>query len=207
MTTEAQPHARRPRQWGTTPERRRRILAAALECFDAKGVAATTMEDICAAAGLSVGSVYHHFAGKDDIFERLVEDAMTEYRTGIVDALEGGRSLAQSVRRMVRFHVGWVEQRPALTKLMLRWEEAERTRPGGREHYEEYSESIGAWLRKQARAGAIRRMEPDLYSTLFMGPLMEHARQRTAGLTVASPATLERGLVEGLLRVVAPDGA
>ncbi len=169
-------------------------------------MAATTIDDICAAAGLSVGSIYHHFAGKDDIFEQLVQEAMAEYRAGIVGALEGGKSLAQSVRRMVRFHVGWVEERPALTKLMLRWDEAERGGPTGRDHYDEYSESIGAWLRKQARAGTIRKMEPDLYSTLFMGPLMEHARQRSAGLTVASPKTLERGLVEGLLRVVAPDG-
>ena len=195
---------RRHGEWGTTPERRRRILDAALECFDAKGVAATTIEDICAGAGLSVGSIYHHFAGKDDIFERLVEEAMAEYRAGIVGALEGGTSLEQSVRRMVRFHVGWVEDRPALTKLMLRWEEAERARPTGHDHYDEYSESIGAWLREQAHAGKIRRMEPDLYSTLFMGPLMEHARQRTAGITVAAPKTLERGLVEGLLRVLAP---
>jgi AcrR family transcriptional regulator len=195
---------RTPRQWGTTPERRRRILDAALACFEAKGVAATTIEDICAVAGLSVGSVYHHFAGKDDIFDRLVEEAMREYRAGIVGALHGGRSLEQSVRRMVRFHVGWVEERPALTKLMLRWEEAERATPGGRDHYAEYSEAIGAWLREQAHAGTIRRMEPDLYSTLFMGPLMEHARQRTAGITVAAPRTLERGLVDGLLRVLAP---
>ena len=49
-------------------------------------------------------------------------------------------------------------------------------------------------------------MEPDLYSTLLMGPLMEHARQRSAGLTVGCPKALEQGLVEGLFRVVTPDG-
>lgn len=195
---------RKPREWSSTPARRRRILDAALACFDAKGVAATTVEDICSAAGLSVGSVYHHFAGKDDIFSGLVHEATVEYLAGIVEALEGGKSLRESLGRLVRLHVRWLEDRPALTRLMLQWEEAERGLPAGREHYRESSEAIGAWLRREARAGRIRRMEPDLYSTLLMGPLMEYARQRSAGLTSASPKVIERGLLEGLLRVMTP---
>ena len=131
---------------------------------------------------------------------------MAEYRAGIVDALDGGATSRSRCAGWSRFHVRWVEERPALTRLMLRWEEAERDRPTGRDHYAQYSESIGAWLRQEARAGRIRRMEPDLYSTLLMGPLMEHARQRSAGLTTASPRTMERGLVAGLLRVlISPD--
>ena len=192
----------KPGSWATTPAKRRRILDAALGCFEEKGMAATTIDDICVTAGLHVGSIYHHFAGKDDIFEHLAREAMGDYLAGVVDALDGGASTERSIQRLVAFHVRWVEERPALTRLMLRWEEAERDRLSGREHYAQYSEAIGAWLRREARAGRILRMEPDLYSTLLMGPLMEHARQRSAGLTTASPQTMQRGLVAGLLRVV-----
>jgi AcrR family transcriptional regulator len=196
--------ARKPREWATTPATRRRILDAALECFEANGAAATTIDDICAAAGLSVGSIYHHFAGKDDIFEHLVREALDEYRAGIVENLEGGRTVEQSIRQMVHFHVCWVEDRLTLTKLMLRWEETERDQPNGRAHYGEYSESIGQWLRAQAHTQSIRRMAPDLYSTLLMGPLMEHARQRTARLITASPTIMEKGLTDGLIRLLTP---
>lgn len=195
---------RTPRKWATTPATRRRILSAALSCFDTNGVSGTTIDDICTAAELSVGSIYHHFSGKDDIVETLVHEATAEYRTGIVDALQGGKKLEQSIRQMVHFHVQWAETRPMLTRLMLRWEEGERDRPSGRDHYREYSESIGAWLRRQAQAGSIRRMEPDLYAALFMGPLMEHARERSAGLTTSTADALEAGLVDGLLRVLGP---
>lgn len=195
------PHPK-PRGWASTPARRRRILDAALECFDEKGVAATTIDDICSAADLSVGSVYHHFEGKSSIFEQLVHEATAEYLAGAVEALEGSTTLESSLRRLVRFHVRWVEERLVLTRLMLRWEESERERPSGREHYRQSSEAIGTWLRREARAGRIRRMEPDLYSALLMGPLMEYARERSAGLTTASPRTIERGLVAGLLRVL-----
>jgi AcrR family transcriptional regulator len=190
------------RSWASTPATRRRILDAALDCFDGKGMAATTIDDICKTAGLHVGSIYHHFAGKADIFEQLARDALSDYLAGVVDALEGGRTPEQSIRRLVGSHVRWVEERPALTRLMLRWEETERASPAGREHYAEYSSAIGVWLRREARAGRIRRMEPDLYSTLFMGPLMEHARQRSADLTTASPQTMERELAAGLRRIL-----
>jgi AcrR family transcriptional regulator len=204
MSTQISALRRKPGEWATTPARRRKILDAALECFDQKGLAATSIEDVCSTAGLSVGSIYHHFTGKDDIFEHLVGEATGKYLRGLVDALEQGRTLEQSIRGLVRFHVGWVEERPALTRLMLRWGEAERSRPSGRNHYRESNSMIGAWLRKQVHAGTIRRMEPDLYSTLMMGPLMEYARQRSADLIVAPRQTLERGLAEGLIRVVSP---
>jgi AcrR family transcriptional regulator len=204
MSTQISALRRKPGEWATTPARRRKILDATLECFDQKGLAATSIEDVCSTAGLSVGSIYHHFTGKDDIFEHLVGEATGKYLRGLVDALEQGRTLEQSIRGLVRFHVGWVEERPALTRLMLRWGEAERSRPSGRNHYRESNSMIGAWLRKQVHAGTIRRMEPDLYSTLMMGPLMEYARQRSADLIVAPRQTLERGLAEGLIRVVSP---
>jgi AcrR family transcriptional regulator len=193
---------RKPGSWATTPARRRRILDAALECFDEKGMAATTIEDICVAADTHVGSIYHHFASKDDVFDHLAREALSDYLAGVIDAVDSGKTPQESIRRLVGFHVRWVEERPALTKLMLRWEETERDRLSGREHYAQYSEAIGSWLRREARARRIRRMEPDLYSTLLMGPLMEHARQRSAGLTTASPQAMQRGLVAGLLRVL-----
>src|SRR2546428_9865884 len=96
---------RRRGEWATTPATRRRILDAALACFDEKGAGATTIDDICSVSGLSVGSIYHHFSGKEDISEHLVRDAMDDYRAGVVDSLEGGADLTASVRRLVRFNL------------------------------------------------------------------------------------------------------
>ncbi|MBI4911234.1 MAG: TetR/AcrR family transcriptional regulator [Acidobacteria bacterium] len=48
-------------------ESRIRLLDAALAVFRAKGYAATRIEDICTAAGLTKGSFFHHFAGKEDL--------------------------------------------------------------------------------------------------------------------------------------------
>lgn len=49
------------------------ILDAALELFSHRGYGATSMRDIASRAGVSTGSVYHHFADKEAIFQALLE--------------------------------------------------------------------------------------------------------------------------------------
>jgi TetR/AcrR family transcriptional repressor of nem operon len=46
---------------------RTKILDAALQVIRAKGYAATTIDDLCAAAGLTKGGFFHHFKGKEDL--------------------------------------------------------------------------------------------------------------------------------------------
>jgi TetR/AcrR family transcriptional repressor of nem operon len=44
-----------------------KLLDAALQVIRAKGYAASTVEDICKQAGVTKGSFFHHFKGKDDL--------------------------------------------------------------------------------------------------------------------------------------------
>jgi len=51
----------------TRHESKTRILDAALHVIRAKGYSATRIEDVCEAAGLTKGSFFHHFKGKEDL--------------------------------------------------------------------------------------------------------------------------------------------
>jgi TetR/AcrR family transcriptional regulator, transcriptional repressor for nem operon len=44
-----------------------RLLDCALHVFRAKGYTASTVDDICAAAGVTKGSFFHHFKGKEEL--------------------------------------------------------------------------------------------------------------------------------------------
>jgi TetR/AcrR family transcriptional repressor of nem operon len=51
----------------TEPTGRTRLLDAAMRAIRAQGYAATTVDDICRAAGVSKGAFFHHFQSKDDL--------------------------------------------------------------------------------------------------------------------------------------------
>jgi len=55
---------------------RRKLKEAALDVFSEKGVEATTVEDITEKADLGKGTLYRHFADKDEVVFILIEEAI-----------------------------------------------------------------------------------------------------------------------------------
>jgi AcrR family transcriptional regulator len=68
MTTSAQ-----ARRWAKTGATQQRILDAATEVFATRGFTAATMADVVAGSGASIGSIYHHFGGKSELFLAIFE--------------------------------------------------------------------------------------------------------------------------------------
>jgi AcrR family transcriptional regulator len=72
MTTDQAQPAARPSERGAAT--RTGLLAAAREVFTSVGYAQAGVTDIVTRAGASVGSLYHHFSGKADLFVTLYEE-------------------------------------------------------------------------------------------------------------------------------------
>jgi AcrR family transcriptional regulator len=67
----ARGHARGAWRWKSTDQAQGVILAAACDLFTAHGFSNVTVADITARADASVGSLYHHFGGKDELYFKL----------------------------------------------------------------------------------------------------------------------------------------
>src|SRR4051794_38579300 len=61
-------------KWSRTGETRRVLLDAAREVFAERGFAEASVAEVVERAGSSVGSLYHHFGGKSELFLALWED-------------------------------------------------------------------------------------------------------------------------------------
>jgi AcrR family transcriptional regulator len=72
----AQPLARTSERGAAT---RSGLLAAARRVFLAQGYAQAGITDIVTLAGASVGSLYHHFSGKADLYRTLYEELANEH--------------------------------------------------------------------------------------------------------------------------------
>ncbi|MEW6124260.1 MAG: TetR/AcrR family transcriptional regulator [Pseudomonadota bacterium] len=78
-------------------EQRRRIIAAAAVCFSRDGFHGTSMQQICAEAGMSPGALYRYFPSKESLIGAIVEGERAD-RARILDALDGAPSLVDGLR-------------------------------------------------------------------------------------------------------------
>ncbi len=98
-------------------DRRDVILERAADLFARQGVAATTVREIADAVGILSGSLYHHFASKDEIVDAIVGSFMEDL-VGRYDAVLASHSDAASrLRGLVVASLETVAGHPHATEI------------------------------------------------------------------------------------------
>ena len=87
------------------PDKRRRILQAAVSVFARKGYFAARVSDVARKAGVADGTIYLYFRGKEDILVRLFDEVMSEHVAKAREAVHAlpsapGRLLAVAERHL-----------------------------------------------------------------------------------------------------------
>jgi AcrR family transcriptional regulator len=101
-----------------------RLTDAAIEAFQTRSYGEVTISDIAESAGVAKGSVYRHFASKEDVFtaavERVLDRTATEFAT-TVSRLGGADGLERSPERIAEEFAAVVAQAmPMLLELGTR---------------------------------------------------------------------------------------
>ncbi|MGN9838121.1 TetR/AcrR family transcriptional regulator [Nonomuraea sp. H19] len=67
---------------------RRTLVAVSRRLFAARGYAAVGLAEIVRESGVTKGALYHHFAGKTDLFRAVLEEVQQEVAARVVAAAE-----------------------------------------------------------------------------------------------------------------------
>lgn len=178
-------------------DRRDAILKAALRSFTRSGYGATSIEGIRRDSGASIGSIYHHFGGKQELFGALYLEGLSHYQDGMVAVLRRSRQAGVGIRSVVHHHLDWIVANPDLGAFLLTGGEGEvrlASRARLRELNRGFFGEVGSWLAPQIEAGHIRRLPLDLFHALLLGPSQEFSRSWLAGRTRTSPTAAKRTL-------------
>jgi AcrR family transcriptional regulator len=145
------------------------ILRAAAQVFAARGYAATTTNHIAARAGVSIGSLYEYFPGKDALLLALLEEHLIEGEAILSQVwaqLGNCRDLHEVIRRFARAMVDLHARDRALHRLLF--EEAplpRRTRQRIFAIEQDVTARVEAFLR--ANPGSTRR-DPALAAAVIV---------------------------------------
>ncbi len=206
-TDELDPRAARAAQ--QRAERRAEVLTAALETFGAKGFHATSISDICAAAGVARGTFYQYFDSKHAIFMELLDALFTGLRASVVgmDTTPGAApmdvQLAATVQRIL--DAAWSSR--AVATIIVReavvLDEAITARV--REFEQRLHGYIRGALENGQRLGLLRTHDPDVAATCVFGAIRQVIYDRLVareaaeeGDTAALAAEVVRFCLSGL---------
>jgi AcrR family transcriptional regulator len=147
-------------------------MQAALRVFASKGVAATNISDIAAAANLSYGSVYHYFHDKDELYYSLVERALQGSLALVTDVAKRAGTAWERLRALCVEMIEGAQATPEYYLIIL---QALINEPSTSATYtlaQRYGEQILAHLVEAIQAaqdeGAVVQSDPrELASTLI----------------------------------------
>ncbi|MGD1066390.1 MAG: TetR/AcrR family transcriptional regulator [Vulcanimicrobiaceae bacterium] len=188
----SEPIAPRPR---TKPAavRREELLDAAQRLFLARGVAATSVDDIVAAADVAKGTFYLYFPSKEALIGGLRDRYVAGFRATLRDAVALRR--AGDWRGKLR---AWVEgaTNDYLDRLALHDVIFHEAHAGNRHGGNVVVDDLAALLREGARAGAWSAEDPQL-TALLLYHAMHGAVDEAVG---ERPPVDRKRLVAALLR-------
>jgi AcrR family transcriptional regulator len=180
--------------------RREQILDAALDSFGASGEVA--IEEVRRRSGASVGSIYHHFGGKDGIAAALFVEVLRGYQAGVMRALERADGAEQGVEALVRHHLRWVERNSERARFLLRGGALREPAAAElRALNRDLSTALDGWVERQ---GEIRELPREVFYAVVIGPAQEVSRLWLSG-RVASLRRLEGELAAAAWRAVRAD--
>lgn len=100
------------------------LLSASCEVFTSRGYAAANVTDIVARAGASVGSLYHHFDGKAELYRTLFEEYQRRQEERTRNAIRAARDAGETdpIRLFItgaRAHLDGCLAEPGLSRLFM----------------------------------------------------------------------------------------
>ena len=101
-----------------TAEARERLLNAALELFTQRGYAATSVREICLAAGVTKPVLYYYFKSKEGLYLQLMEDSHSRFEAMLADMGSFGGNVRQRVIRFCENVFDTTVQQLPLVKLI-----------------------------------------------------------------------------------------
>jgi AcrR family transcriptional regulator len=182
--------ARTSRRQQYSASTRRALVDVAAELFTERGYAGTSLDEIVAGARVTKGALYHHFSGKqalfESVFEKVESDATRSIRKAVRDNTDPWAKALSGLRAFLA-----VVQEPGYRRIVIQ----EGPAVLGHERYREQEERSTFGIVQEIVSSVLRSYQleasmVETFSRIFFGAMS------AAGTAVSSADDPERASAE-----------
>ena len=96
-----------------------RILQSALALFSSRGYDATSVREICEAAGITKPTLYHFYGSKEGVYRALVDGVLEDFRAHLTRRLAEGGPVVARLQRVARSYFDAARGRRELMRFIF----------------------------------------------------------------------------------------
>jgi AcrR family transcriptional regulator len=180
-----------------------RILATSLDLFATKGYDATSVREICEAAGITKPTLYHFFGSKDGVLQALVNTGFQQYRALVNTAMDSPGLFKDRVKVLARLVFESASTKPHFWRFIhsVIWAPPGTAPPQAESCSEFYDGVVGvlaAAAEKAAGRGEIAPGSTKARMLILMGSIGEAA----TGFVIAGKPELTPQLADELVDTI-----
>jgi AcrR family transcriptional regulator len=155
--------------------RRTEILDAAVKIFAAKGFHNASVAEIAAASGFAIGTLYHFFKSKEQLFAAMLTEKLGMMYTGIRMAVEEEADIFRKIELLVDSHFKYVEDNAEFCSIFVRGDHLSLSEGSAelskrmRSDYALHVSFIEELMRDGIRTGILKKIDPPLMAAALMG--------------------------------------
>jgi AcrR family transcriptional regulator len=151
------------------------LEGVARRLFAERGFAAVSAEELVARAGLTRGALYHHYDGKEGLFETVVESVMRDVHAKLAADAAAETDPLQGLHRGIHAFLKICTQ-PSVQRILLIDAPAVLGWPKWREMDARYGLGLlRSALTNAMKAGLLQTQDADVLAHLLLGALTEAA--------------------------------
>ena len=185
---------------------RDRLLEAAAKVFLEHGSGAS-MDQVRQAAGVSNGSLYHHFPTKAQLADALYVQTLHDFHATLLAPIARGGTAEAGVKGMVRAQVSWVLKNPARASLLHKLKRAGDVTDESEGIGAANAQAFGAlreWVERKTAEGEMRDLPFYLWMALVFTPSMSLTARWVKAPTPTVPPKVRAALEHAAWMAVAP---
>jgi AcrR family transcriptional regulator len=184
-----------------------RVLEAAARVFLEHGFDGSSMDLVRQEAGVSNGSLYHHFPTKAQLADALYAHLLRSFHTALMECLAPRASAQSGVKAMVRLYVDWVVQNPGCARLLQKLRRSVAIEADAAETGQANAEGFAAlreWIARKVEAGEMRPLPFPVWVAVVFAPAMSLTRHWVEQPQPTVPPKVRTALEHAAWMAVAP---